>query len=42
MQRKGDAFFITDPSACPPEYLNLEAELSAAIFSSQPTPSGAR
>jgi len=42
MQRKGDSFFITDPSACPPEYLGLEAELTAGIFNSQPTPSGAR
>jgi hypothetical protein len=42
MQRRGDTFFITDPAACPPEYLGLEGELSAAIFNSQPTPSGAR
>lgn len=35
MQRKTDAFFITDRSVCPDEILALEAELSTAILTSQ-------
>ena len=35
MQRKGETFFITDPSICPTEYLAIEAALSEAILNSQ-------
>lgn len=35
MQLRDGAFYITDPSVCPPEYMALEAALSDAILKSQ-------
>ncbi|HTD99022.1 MAG TPA: hypothetical protein VK668_07025 [Mucilaginibacter sp.] len=38
MQLRDGAFYITDPTICPAEYMALEAALSEAILKSQDGP----